>query len=63
MTTDIKLDNHPKGKSADIKYYKSVLGNLLYLTINRSNILFVVGMCVRYQYCVRESHLTIVNEY
>src|SRR5438128_2412769 len=38
------------------KLYRSVIGSLLYLTASRSNIMFSVCMCARYQANLKESH-------
>ena len=38
-----------------------MIGSLLYLTANRPDIVFAVGLCARFQTCAKESHLTAVK--
>ena len=38
-----------------------MIGSLLYLTSSRLDIVFAVGLCARFQTCVKESHLTVVK--
>ncbi|XP_070022946.1 secreted RxLR effector protein 161-like [Nicotiana sylvestris] len=37
--------------------YRSIIGSLLYLTANRPDIIFSVGLCARFQSNPKESHL------
>jgi len=37
-----------------------MIGSLLYLTASRPDIVFVVGLCARFQTCAKESQLTAV---
>ena len=41
---------------------KSIIGSLLYLTTNRPNIFYNVGVCARYQANPRDSHLLAVKK-
>lgn len=61
MTNNIRLHNDFKGKAIDLKIYRSAIGNLFYLIVNRPDILFNVGICPRYQFYAKESHMTIVK--
>ena len=54
MTTSTKLDSDEKGKSVDIKLYRSMIGSLLYLAISRLDIMFVFA-------CVQDSNLILKN--
>jgi len=38
-----------------------MIGSLLYLTANRPDIVFAVGLCTRFQTCAKESHLIAVK--
>ncbi|XP_074574650.1 secreted RxLR effector protein 161-like [Curcuma longa] len=61
IATNCHIDSDPNGKQVDLKYYRSIIGSLLYLTASRPDILFAVGMCARYQANAKESHLTAVK--
>ena len=56
MSNTCKLDNNEEGKSIDQKLYIGMIGSLLYLTASRSDILFSVCMCARFQSDPRENH-------
>ena len=45
MCTSTKLDKDKKGNSVDEKHYRGMIRTLLYLTVNKPNILFVVCLC------------------
>ena len=49
MSTSTKLISDEKGKSVDIKLYRSMIGSLLYLTASKSDIMFSVCLCARFQ--------------
>ena len=57
MSTSTKLDSDEKGKSIDIKLYKSMIGSLLYLTVCRPDIIFSVCLCARFHSNPKESHV------
>ena len=61
MVTTIKLDKDKQGINVNIKIYKSMIGNLFYLTASRSNIIFSVCLCARFQSCPKETHLIAVK--
>ncbi|CAK8535812.1 unnamed protein product [Lathyrus sativus] len=48
-------------KKVDQKLYRGMIGSLLYLTASRTDILFCVCLCARFQSDPRESHLTAVK--
>ena len=47
--------------SIDPTLFRSMTGSLLYLTANRPDICFSVGVCARYQANPKESHLAAVK--
>jgi hypothetical protein len=49
------------GNSVDQPMYRSMIGSLLYLTANRPDISFNVGVCARFQENTKESHMTAVK--
>ena len=61
MSTSTKIDKDEGGKCVDFKFYRSMIGSLLYLTASRPDIMFSVCLCARYQSCSKESHLIVVK--
>ena len=57
MIPNVKLTIDFLGKSVDYSLYRSMIGSLLYLTTNRANISYNVGVCARYQANPKESHM------
>ncbi|GJV32814.1 retrotransposon protein, putative, ty1-copia subclass [Tanacetum coccineum] len=47
MMEKSKLDEEPQGKAVDPTRYRGMIGTLMYLTTNRSDLMFVVCMCAR----------------
>ena len=45
----------------DQKLYRSMIGSLLYVTASRSDVMFSVCMCARFQASPRESHLKAIK--
>jgi len=60
-TTHLKLSKDENGVVVDQNMYMSMIGSLLYLTASRPDIIFVVGVCARYQAEPKMSHLTQVK--
>jgi hypothetical protein len=58
MPTNGHLDLDEGGKPIDQKLYCFMIGALLYLTASRSDIMFSVCMCARFQANPKESHLS-----
>jgi len=56
MATMIALDADEDGEADDQKEYWSIIGSLLYLTVTRPNIHFVVCLCAHFQASPRTSH-------
>ena len=61
MSPSSKLDKDDEGKCVDLKYYRGMIGSLLYLTASRPDIMFSVCLCARYQSNPKESHLNAVK--
>ena len=61
MAANAKLINDPSGESVDVTLYRSMIGYLLYLTASRLDIAFSVGVCSRFQYNPKVSHLNVVK--
>ena len=49
MSTTLKLDNDIDRKSIDVKGYKGMIRPLSYLTASKSDIIFSVYPCARFQ--------------
>ncbi|CAL2260119.1 unnamed protein product [Prunus armeniaca] len=61
MSTSAKIHRDLHGKSVDQTLYRSMIGSLLYLTANKPDISFSVGVCARFQSDPKESHLFAVK--
>jgi hypothetical protein len=58
MTT---LDPDEDGEAVDQREYRSMIGSLLYLTVTRVDVQFVVCLCARFQASPRTSHRQAVQ--
>lgn len=47
--------------SLDEKWYRVIIGSLLYLTTSGPDIMFSICSCAHYQSCLKESHLKVVK--
>src|SRR5262249_47428914 len=61
MSTSVRLDTDLEGKKVNEKFYRSLIGSLLYLTASRPDILLAVCICARFQSSPTESHLKAVK--
>jgi hypothetical protein len=61
MSSAASLGPDEDGEAVNQREYKSMIGSLLYLTVTRPDIQFVVGLCARFQSSPRSSHRTIVQ--
>jgi hypothetical protein len=61
MSTSVKISSDLAGKPVDPSLYRSMIGSLLYLTADRPDIAFNVGVRARFQANPKESHLTAVK--
>jgi hypothetical protein len=62
MSSATSLGPDQDGEVVDQREYRSMIGSLMYLTATRSDIQFVVGLCVRFQASPRSSHRTVVQQ-
>ncbi|KAK6153470.1 hypothetical protein DH2020_013109 [Rehmannia glutinosa] len=58
MNSSVKMDMDVDGKAVDQTRYRALIGSLLYLTASRPDITFAVGVCARFQFAPKESHMT-----
>ena len=61
MSPSCKLDKDEEGKSVDLKFYRGIIGSLLYLTASRPDIMFSICLYTRFQSNPKESHLNAVK--
>ena len=61
MAANAKLTNDSSGESVDVTLYRSMIGCMLYLTANRPDIAFSVGVCSRFQSNSKVSHLNAIK--
>ena len=52
--TNGNLDSDASGNMVDQKLYRSMIGSLLYVTTSRSDVMFSVCMCARFQASAKE---------
>nr|GFC12038.1 retrovirus-related Pol polyprotein from transposon TNT 1-94 [Tanacetum cinerariifolium] len=57
MVDRLKLDEDPSGIPVDQTCFRSMVGSLMYLTASRTDLVFVVCMCARYQAKPTKKHL------
>ena len=61
MSPNVKLTVDLLGKGVNPSLYRSMIGNLLYLTASRLDISYSVGVRARYQAHPKESHMTALK--
>jgi hypothetical protein len=61
LSTTTALDADEEGEHVDQKEYRIMIGSLLYLTVTRPDIQFLVCMCARFQVSPRTSHRQAVK--
>jgi hypothetical protein len=61
MSMTTTLDPNENGEAVDQREYRSMIGSLLYLTVTRPDIQFIVGLCACFQASPRSSHRTAVQ--
>jgi hypothetical protein len=61
ISSAASLGTAEDGETVDQREYRSMIGSLLYLTATQPDILFTVGLCVRFQASPRSSHRTAVQ--
>lgn len=62
IVTATKLDLDETGPSIEEKLYRGMIGSLLYLTTNKGDIVFSIGLCTRFQAKPKDSHFQAVNK-
>ena len=62
MSSSSYLDKDEIGQNVDKKLFRSMIGSLLYLTASRSDIMFSVCLCARFQSDPKEYHLKVVKQ-
>jgi hypothetical protein len=60
MSTAVVLDPDENGEVVDQREYRSMLGSLLYLTVTRPDIQFVVCLSARFQASPLSSYQTTI---
>jgi hypothetical protein len=61
MGTNGSLDSDVNGNMVDQKIYRSMIENLLYVTVSRPDVIFSVCICARFQSSLRKSHLKAIK--
>ena len=61
MSSSTKINLDSSWVEVSPTLYRSIIGSLLYLTTNGPDIVFIMGVCARYQVVPKESHLTVVK--
>ncbi|GJV15442.1 retrovirus-related pol polyprotein from transposon TNT 1-94 [Tanacetum coccineum] len=61
MSTKIKLTKEDEADSVDSSKYRGMIGSLLYLTASRTDIMFSVCLCARFQENPKTTHLEAVK--
>jgi hypothetical protein len=61
MSTATALDPDENDEAVDQREYRSMIGSLLYLTVTRPDIQFIVCICTRFQASPRSLHRTTVQ--
>jgi hypothetical protein len=61
MVTVCKLRKDDDSPDVDQSSYRSMIGNLLYITTSHLDIMYVVGMVARYQSAPKQSHFLAVK--
>ncbi|GJZ44198.1 hypothetical protein Tco_0591453 [Tanacetum coccineum] len=61
IETNKALVKYEEAKDVDVHLYRSMIGSLMYLTASRTDIMFVVCACARFQVTPKTSHLHAVK--
>ncbi|XP_070036061.1 secreted RxLR effector protein 161-like [Nicotiana tomentosiformis] len=61
VATATRLDIDEPGSPVNETMYRGIIGSLLYLTGSRSDIVFSMGLCARFQSNPKESHLKVAK--
>jgi hypothetical protein len=61
LQTSCKLSKDDDSNSIDQRKYRLMIGNLLYVTTSRPNVMHAVGQVARFQGAPKESHVLAVK--
>jgi len=61
MHLNCNMSKEESNNKVDHKLYRGMIGSLLYVTVSRTNILFSVCLCARFQLDHIGPHLTVVK--
>ena len=61
MITGCKLSKEDEYKEVDQRFYRSMIGSLLYVTTSRPYVMKVVGQVARFQATPKETHIIAVK--
>ena len=61
MTIGCKLSKDDESKEVDKKLYRSMIGNLLYVTTSRPYVIYAVGLVARFQANPKETHVLAIK--
>lgn len=61
MSSFIKLDENNEDTFIDVTKYQGMVRSLLYLIASRSDIMFSVCLCMRFQSNPKESHISALK--
>ena len=61
MGTNSKLVVEESDPLVNQTMYRGIIGSLLYLTASMPDIVYIVGMCFRFQACPRDFHLKVAK--
>jgi hypothetical protein len=61
MVTGCKLNKEDESKETDQSLYRSMIGNLLYVTTSRPDIMQEVGLVGIFQDAPKETHVQVVK--
>nr|GFD28937.1 uncharacterized mitochondrial protein AtMg00810-like [Tanacetum cinerariifolium] len=63
LLKDPNGEDDPDGEDVDVHTYRSMMGSLMYLTSSRTDIMFAVCACARFQVTPKASHLHAVKRF
>jgi hypothetical protein len=63
MITGSKISKDDESMEEHQKIYRYMIGNLLYVTTSRLDVMQVVGVVARFQYTPKENHVRQLREF
>ena len=61
LTTSEKLSKNDNSKKMDVSLYRNLIGNLLYLTTSKLDILFIVSVISSFMHSPSERHFSVAK--